>query len=61
MTAPTSPFAPVDIPDINNVAAPSAMPPMGMPGMGTQNAGAVQGQEAQMVSEPQTVPEPVVP
>lgn len=29
MTNPTSPFAPVDIPDINNVPASGAMPPMG--------------------------------
>lgn len=32
MTTPTSPFAPADIPDINNIAAPSAMPPMSSAG-----------------------------
>lgn len=31
MTNQTSPFAPIDIPDLNDVATPSAMPPMGVP------------------------------
>ncbi len=30
MTNQTSPFAPVDIPDLNNIATQGAMPPMGM-------------------------------
>lgn len=41
MTNQTSPFAPVDIPDLNNIAAQGAMPPMGMQqsaGMPAQSA-----------------------
>ncbi len=38
-----SPFAPADIPDLNNIATQGAMPPMGVPGMSTQPAGTQAG------------------
>ena len=38
MTNQTSPFAPIDIPDVNSIPAPSAMPPMSaMPPVGNDN------------------------
>ena len=37
MTTPTSPFAPVDIPDINSVPVSGAMPPMN-PAMAVESA-----------------------
>ena len=46
----TSPFAPVDIPDLNNIAAPSAMPPMGSASV------AEQGKSADVKNVAQTKP-----
>lgn len=57
-TTPTSPFAPVDIPDINNISTPSAMPPMGMQMGASESAPVAQPNpvEAQPVA-----PNPAIP
>ena len=69
MTTPTSPFAPADIPDINNVPVSGAMPPMnpapasmqdaGGYGMPTQAAAGVPS--ATLASAAPTVPNPAIP
>ncbi len=61
MTTPTSPFAPADIPDINNVPVSSAMPPMGPVPSGEGYSMPAQAMPAQNVAPAPSVPNPAIP
>ena len=59
-TTNTSPFAPVDIPDLNDISAPSAMPPMGVASTTSQGENVASAATAQVASsqpQPQSQPQ----